>query len=140
MKRQMLSLVGVLALLLVGASANAQTIKVKASVPFDFIVNGQTLPAGQYTVDSFGVMDGKTLMLRNGDAKQNLIVQAISTESLKPSEKTKLVFHRYADRYFLAEVWVEGNDLGHQIAKSSREKELAMDYAVEHVVVLAQLH
>jgi hypothetical protein len=139
MKRQMLSLVGVLALLLVGASAYAQNIKVKATVPFDFIVNGKTLPAGEYTIASFGSVDGRTLMVRSGDLDKQMLVRANSSESLKVSDKTKLVFHRYDQRYFLSEIWVAGNDRGHQIPRGGREKELALDYPVQDVVVLAQV-
>jgi len=54
MKRQMLTLVGVLGMLLAAGSASAQTIKVKADVPFNFIINKATLPAGEYTLMSVG--------------------------------------------------------------------------------------
>ena len=45
MKRKMLTLVGTLSLFLAAVSAHAQTIKVKGTIPFDFIVNRATLPA-----------------------------------------------------------------------------------------------
>jgi len=117
----------VLALMMVGESV-AQSIRVKADVPFEFIVNGSTLPPGQYTIQSFGTADGKTLLLRNADKKENATVNSINVESGKTAPETKLVFHRYGDRYFLSQVWVEGNNLGRALPKGHREAELARDY------------
>lgn len=121
------TLVFVLALMMVGESM-AQTIRMKADVPFEFIVNGSTLPPGQYTIQSFGTADGKTLLLRGSDKNENATVNAIDVESMKSARETKLIFHRYGNRYFLSQVWVAGNERGHELPKSHRESELARDY------------
>lgn len=130
----------VLALMMAGESL-AQTIRMKADVPFEFIVNGSTLPPGQYTVQSFGAMDGKTLLVRNAEMNQNATVNAIGLESKTTAKATKLVFHRYGDRYFLAQVWIAGNERGHALPKSHREAELAKDYSntFQEVDVIAAL-
>ena len=116
-----------LALMMVGESM-AQTIRMKANVPFDFIVNGSSLPAGEYTIQSFGAIDGKTLRLGNVGNHQGALVNTVGMETAKASRQTKLIFHRYGDRYFLAQVWVEGSDQGRQLPMSHRESELAKDY------------
>ncbi len=121
------TLVFVLALMMVGESM-AQTIRMKADVPFEFIVNGSTLPPGQYTIQSFGIADGRTLMLRSSDRNEKATVNSISVESMEAAPETKLIFHRYGNRYFLSQVWVAGNDRGHELPKSHRESELARDY------------
>lgn len=121
------TLVFVLALMMVGESM-AQTIRMKADVPFEFIVNGSTLPPGQYTIQSFGTADGKTLLLRNSDQNENATVNAINVESRKSAPETRLIFHRYGNRYFLSQIWIEGNDRGHELPRSHRESELARDY------------
>ncbi len=121
------TLLVVLALMMVGESV-AQTIRLKADVPFEFIVNGSTLPPGQYTIQSFGTADGKTLLVRNANKNENAMVNSINVESRESASETKLIFHRYGDRYFLAQVWVEGNERGHEMPKSHRESELARDY------------
>ena len=41
-----------------------------------------------------------------------------------PTDKGKLVFHRYGDQYFLSEVWPAGATTGRVIAKSRAESEL----------------
>jgi hypothetical protein len=141
MKRKVLTLAGALVLLLAAGSAFAQTIHVRGTIPFDFIVNKETLPAGQYTIDSVGLMsDGRTVAIRAADAKATAMINANSVQSSKPSAKTKLVFVRYGDRYFLSQVWLEGSTWGHQFPKSRREAELARDYEPQQTVVLAELH
>ena len=55
MKRQAFSLVSLLSLLLVAGSAIAQTVHVRANIPFNFAVGSKTLPAGTYDV---GTIDG----------------------------------------------------------------------------------
>ncbi len=139
MKRQMLTLVGVLGMLLAAGSASAQTIKVKADVPFNFIINKATLPAGEYTLMSVGSESGRTLSIRSADKQNQALVLANHVESRTACDKTKLIFNRYGDRYFLSQVWVAGNDSGHQLPRSSRETEVAMDYTPQQVVVLADL-
>ena len=120
-------LVTMLAMMMVGESM-AQTIRMKANVPFDFIVNGSNLPAGEYTIQSFGAIDGKTLRVGNVGTHQGALANTIGMESAKAPSQTKLIFHRYGDRYFLAQVWVAGSDRGNVLPMSHRESELAKDY------------
>ena len=139
MKRQVLTLVGVLSLLLAAGSAFAQTIKVRADVPFKFIINKETLPAGQYTIESFGSLDGRTLSIRSADMNAKAMVRANSVQSRQAAEETKLVFQRYGDRYFLSQIWVAGRKLGHQLPKSARETELARDSRPQETIIAALL-
>jgi hypothetical protein len=134
------ALLVLLGLMMVGDSV-AQTIRMKADVPFEFIVNGSTLPPGQYSVQSFGTADGKTLLVRNAGMNRNATVNSIGVESRDAAAQTKLVFHRYGNRYFLAQVWIAGNDHGNQLPKSHREAELAKDYSntFQEVDVVAEL-
>ncbi|SRR5258708_27589110 len=128
MKLHGFALVALLAVFMVGDSV-AQTIRMKAAVPFEFIVNGSTLPAGQYTIQSFGTADGRTLLVRNTDADQKATINGIGMESLNAVKETKLVFHRYGNRYFLAQVWIAGSQGGQEFPRSHRESELAKDYS-----------
>lgn len=137
MKKQLLALVGV-SLLLATVSAYAQTISVRANVPFSFIANRDDMPAGEYTIQTLGL--GQNLLIRNADAKSRTIVNANRCESLEASKRTRLVFHKYGDRYFLAQVWVEGSNSGREFFKSHRETEVARDFSMQEVVLTASLH
>jgi hypothetical protein len=139
MKRQVLTLIGVLSLVLAAGSALAQTISMRADIPFKFVINKQALPAGQYSIRTLPGSSGRTLMIRSDDSKAATMVNSNSVLSLKRPDQTKLVFRRYGDRYFLSQVWVAGEGWGHQLPKSGRETEVALDYTPQEVVVMAEL-
>jgi hypothetical protein len=140
MRRQVLTLIGVLSLVLLAAgSAVAKTLNIRAGIPFKFVINKQTLPSGQYSITTLAASNGRTLMIRSNDSRVATIVNSNSTQSLNPSKQTKLVFRRYGDRYFLSQVWVAGEALGHQLPKSGRETEVALNNAPQEVVVMAEL-
>jgi hypothetical protein len=129
MKRQTFSLVSLLSLLLVAGSAIAQTVHVRANIPFNFAVGSKTLPAGTYDVGTIDGRDSKMLLLQGRDGNSSMIVGSNAAENFKPADKTKLVFNQYGSRYFLSEIWVNGATRGRQLPKTSREKELAKDWA-----------
>jgi hypothetical protein len=143
MKRQTVSLISLLGLLLMAGSAVAQSIHVSVSVPFNFAVGSKTLPAGTYDVSTIGGSDAQTLLLRAQDGSSSMMVRSNAAESLNAADKSKLVFNRYRDQYFLAEIWEAGGIRGHHLPKTSREKELAKELAQdvtrERVEVVATL-
>ena len=120
--------------LLMTAAASAQTVHMRVNVPFNFIVAGATLPAGAYDIQSFGTEE-KVLAIHKLNSSVGILTISNSCESLNSSSSTKLVFHRYGDRYFLAELWVQGQKLGHQVTPADRETEVAMDFPRDEVVL-----
>ena len=140
MKKQIANLLGVLSLLLVAACASAQTVA-KVNLPFGFVVNKATLPAGAYTVDVVSnTSSTRILALRSRDARIGMLPMGNNATSTKPSENSRLVFHRYGDQYFLSQIWIAGEASGHEFPISSREAELAMNQRPsEDVIVLASL-
>jgi len=129
MKRQAFSLVSLLSLLLVTGSAIAQTVNVYAKIPFNFAVGRKTLPAGPYDVGTIDNGDSKMLLVQFRNGSSAVVVASNAAANLKPADKTKLVFTRYGNRYFLSQIWVNGETSGRQLPKTSREKELARDVA-----------
>ena len=122
--------------LLVTTAASAQTIKVNANVPFDFIVNGATMPAGEYSVESLDSY-GKVLVIGNLTSGAKSLVVATSCSALESADQTKLIFRRYGNSYFLRQIWVAGNDAGHEIPPTARERELAKDLSMKEVALMA---
>jgi hypothetical protein len=103
---------------------------VRANVPFDFIVGDKTLPAGKITAMGVSAADGGPLSITNLDKGQ----QAFRIGRRMPgvddrSDRAKLVFHRYGDRYYLAEVWIPGTNAW-QVIKSKSEKTLEREARV----------
>jgi hypothetical protein len=134
--KKTLTLFAVALALLVTTAASAQTIRLKAEIPFGFIVNGATLPAGEYFVTSVDVR-GEVLSISDLNSHHNNLILSNSCTSLKVAPKTKLVFHRYGDRYFLNQIWIAGNDSGRELPTSRREKEVARDFSMQEVLLVA---
>lgn len=122
----MVMLVVALALVTAVASANGQSQQARVTVPFDFVVGNQTLATGQYDVATInGAAD--CLSFRNTAIKDSATRLTVPLDG--KSRTAKLVFHRYGQTYFLAEVWTGNADHGRQLLKSRQEmlmeKELA---------------
>ena len=111
------------------ATANGQTgNKVIAQVPFEFIVGDKTLAAGEYSVRAVNSA-GDALIIRSADAKGQAIRLSSTTEAEKNKAYARLVFHRYGDRYFLSQVWSQGESTGHELLKGRQERSIERELA-----------
>ena len=71
-----------------------------STVPFEFVVGNQTLPAGTYTISEIS-MGGKILLrLRSNDGK-SLFVLPVTTDTFVVRPGGRLVFDHAGSRYFL---------------------------------------
>ena len=118
----MLVLVVTLALAMAVVSANGQSTanKVVANVPFEFSVGYKALPAGTYSVQSI-VSAGDGLLIQSTDGKISALRLSEATRRIKEKPQARLVFHRYGERYFLAEVWSGLDNSGRQLLRSQEE-------------------
>lgn len=119
MKKQAATL---LTLMLAGLTGlvNAQTSAIKAQVPFGFVANGKTMPAGECLIAV--LVNGGTLLAIKSGTRQVFAVP-IADQLWNPSKKTALVFRRYGDRYFLAGIKQAGR-IGYELPPSKLEREL----------------
>ena len=119
------SLFGTLAV----ASAQAQfDEKIGVEVPFNFQIAADNLPAGDYLIEPISFGGAQLyfrLLLSSKDGQTRKIVPTLPIQSATIQEKSKLIFNRYGNQYFLAEVWVAGSDIGREFRRSSAEKRLA---------------
>jgi hypothetical protein len=135
-KKNLLSLAMSLALLM-STAAQAQSTHLKVTVPFEFTAGTVLLPAGEYEVKTVGPSGGPLLSIRSLNSDKGLYIGSNSCESLNPVADSKLVFHRYGEQYFLAEVWTRHSSVGHQMQVNSRQTELAKNHAKDEVVLIA---
>lgn len=109
----------------IGVNAQAQTTstqKVLANIPFSFNVGKVSLPAGKYTITVLNPSsDRKALQIRSADGRSSAIVLTNGVMG-KISDEAKLVFDRYGDRYFFAQVRMAGDATALVAIKSSTEK------------------
>lgn len=121
---------GLLALSL-AATAQAQLpgVPIRANIPFDFIVRGKTLPAGNYEIQRIADEPG-SLLLRNVNYKHDHIVfETESMEGRRIPNHNVLVFNRYGDEYFLSEVVTAGEQTGRELAPTHAERNLRREMA-----------
>lgn len=116
---------------------------VRANVPFDFTVGNKTFQAGKIIARGGAASHAGPLSISNMDKGQHEFRVARKLPSAGPSDRAKLIFRRYGNQYFLAEVWIRSNS-GWEIAKSrseraiEREMRQARNSKPELVTVLAE--
>jgi len=122
----MLVLIVTLALATAVVSANGQSTanKVVANVPFEFSVGYKAMPSGTYSVQSI-VSAGDGLLIQSTDGKISALRLSEATQPIKEKSQARLIFHRYGERYFLAEVWNGIDNTGRQLTKSQEERAIA---------------
>ena len=136
MKRNLLSIALSLPLFL-SAVVHAQTTQPKVTVPFDFIAGETALPAGDYDVHSIDAWGGKALSIHSVTLNAGTLVLSNSSQSAKISDRNTLVFYRYGQKYFLAEVWTVNTLIGRKMPLDLRQTELARKQQKSEVVLMA---
>jgi hypothetical protein len=126
----------ILAVLLAATAVRAQETKVRANIPFDFIVGDRAYPAGQYSLNS---LPGNDAVIRiDGDPEVPTVhLLSNSCQSANPSKETKLIFRRMGENYFLYQVWLAGNIDGREFLKSRTEVLLAKNHEKPETVIVA---
>jgi len=133
MKRTMMKVTVALALAVtLGiATAYAQTnANLRADVPFKFMVGKTAIPAGNCEVV---VSTQVARVTCTGDEAGIVGIPGRADAT----GKAKMVFHKYGDQYFLAEVWTESKGL--ILAESPAEKEMRARAGTQKFTTLAVL-
>ena len=116
--------------------AQAQSKKLlRANIPFQFELNGKTQAAGTYEVlqvgaNQFAIRDKATSMTV-------MLGSASSVINLLPAESGKLVFHKYGNRMFLAQIWRPEESLGVQLTSTRGEKDAAKNAEKKQLVAVS---
>jgi hypothetical protein len=121
------------------APVSAQSATLRASVPFDFIVGGRTMPAGDYLVGASG--SSAIVQVRNTSKDIAPAVAMSNVVSGSQDSEVFLRFRRYGGDYFLAELWDGVTAAGRSIPTSRIEQEKANSASIgkpELVMVLAR--
>jgi hypothetical protein len=129
MKKQSLRIFlmfGLLAILAI-SSAHAQTAReMTAKIGFSFTIGDKTFPSGEYRVTRLNpASDKAALMIKSADSRMSRIVLTVPVQSGRTQESAKLVFNRYGEQYFLAQVWTPADNMGLELSRSRAERSLA---------------
>jgi quinol monooxygenase YgiN len=141
MKRHAIAVSIQLGLFLLAAAAPGhaqQPLRVK--IPFDFVADKATLPAGEYIVQPARI-GSSVLIVQRIDSRKAAAAMVMSNpvEATARQRETCLVFRVSGERYFLSEVWTDRASFGRQLGTSPIEKMLAKNEIPHEVIVLANL-
>ena len=90
-------------------AAKAQVIdQVVATIPFEFVVNGKTLPPGTYTVKRVSNDRSAGLVLSSFENRQSAVVLPMEVE-YAPTDKPQLTFETAGDEHFLSQIRTADN-------------------------------
>lgn len=107
-------------------------------IPFNFSVGEKSFPAGKYIIERNRRDSDNVWVIKRQGNVGSAVVLTQPVSSNQTSERTRLVFNRYEDVYFLAEFWTPGSNTGRQVNISDREKSLDKTLAekrVQHVLI-----
>ena len=125
MKKQILNIVVTLSIvttLTLSALANLGS-NIRVTIPFAFYVNGVTMPAGSYDINSLSTRG--VMSIRNRERTKAASFRIQQEMSNPKIEKSNLLFHRYGQQYFLVEIQDGANGATHELAKSKAERAAA---------------
>jgi hypothetical protein len=135
MKKYILSASAMFVLMLTMAVVNIQAQSqnpLTANIPFDFQIGDKRLPAGEYQIRVVNQSSDKTaLLVKSADGKVARMVLTQLVQSSKAQEKASMVFNRYGDQYFLAQVWTAADNFGLALTKSRAERSMERELAME---------
>jgi hypothetical protein len=123
------------ALTIYPSKAQAQIVgDLEVNIPFQFCAGNAKLPAGEYRIHMLDDSDLTVMEISSADGSTSAFFQVDSAEAKSTPNKSELIFNQYGNRYFLANLFEEGNPNGSQLVESRYEK-MAGQEAIE-----AQVH
>jgi hypothetical protein len=108
----------------VNQTAKAQSLAygLRVTIPFDFKVGDKSFTAGQYTVNR-AQQDDSVIKISSWEGKVNALRPTVAVTIRKTRNRATLVFNRYGDQYYLAQVWPAGASTGRALPVSRSERD-----------------
>jgi hypothetical protein len=119
----------------------AQSIRLTANIPFEFVTGTQTLPAGDYVVDTTANNGAVRVWNQETHDASTVLANPRNEPFIKANAEVKLVFNHYGNQYFLARIWDGTSGTGRDIPMGKAERalsETAVSRAPETLVILAR--
>jgi hypothetical protein len=108
---------------LVCTALQAQSVDMRATIPFAFHAGPRLMPAGEYMIAGAGPW--VALRAEGGSAPAVAIVLTNNATGADSSRNSRVEFHRYGNEYFLSKIWNSFSREELQVPPVAREKELA---------------
>ena len=130
------AVLAVLGALVVPVAARAQAA-VQANIPFEFAAGDSILPPGSYQFESSSHVGMLTIWSIDQNTRRLLMANR-AYRSGRGDRTGKVVFNKYGDRYFLAEVWSLGEESGRRVPKTRQEREASRTAKAQPFMVAAR--
>ena len=109
--------------------------KIKTTIPFNFVVGNKELKAGDYVIES--LLGNNALRFRSEDGDVQIIF-TVPIETNRTGDHERMLFHHDGDQYFLSQVWLSGDENGHELIPGAQEKKAATNRSTGDQVVAGQ--
>jgi hypothetical protein len=133
MKKQIVLAVVVMVMAVAAMAQTSPSFSMRADVPFNFIVNNDTMPAGEYVVQLPSANPGPMMVRQAKGIKGELILQVPVTD--KWQGHAQLVFHNVNGAYYLVEI--SDPRFGTQRVSQGKRYQEAIKVASAKTVVIA---
>lgn len=127
-------------LVLTGITVNAQEIRIRGNIPFDFKVGNVDLKAGTYEVSK---MNGTSpvFVVRDQALKSATLRLASPDIRTEGAKETVLIFNRYRESggetsTFLSQIWVAGDTTGFKLYKHQAERDAERRVARRDIITI----
>jgi hypothetical protein len=99
--RFLIALIGVAGL---GTAAKGQAVdQIVVNIPYEFVVAGNTLPAGTYQVNRLSNIHPEVLILSSFESRAGLMVRSTEVESTR-ADKPEVSFEQIDGQHFLSKI------------------------------------
>jgi|HubBroStandDraft_1064217.scaffolds.fasta_scaffold249972_1 hypothetical protein len=113
----------VFAALIFPNQAQAQIVgRMEADIPFQFYAGSKELPPGRYDIRRVEATDLTVMEISSADGSTSALFMIQAEQAHSRPDKSVLIFNRYGNVYFLAQMFAEGESTGSQLVKSRYEK------------------
>jgi hypothetical protein len=107
-------------------------IQLSANIPFDFYIEDQLLPAGEYNFE----MGGNAIIIRSKDGKGIRLLSALNGENINKAEDF-LQFNQYGEKRFLTSLAAGSSKALVKITETEREVKAQFEKA-QKVILTAR--
>ena len=121
------------------APLGAQTLRVTAGIPFEFMVAGRSMPAGDYTFGNLGSNGAGAIKVLGDNSSLVLLGNGTVASQKERTGPALLIFHRYSGQYFLSCIVDGSRNFVVELPTSRSEMELSKTASLEKFETVAVL-
>lgn len=112
----LLGLLGVLAVV----PAFAESDEIQVTIPFQFTVGSQAMPAGRYVIQPVDVYDSSLFVIHNVRTAQEAIFLTEHVNRRPADRRTDVAFRQMDGKDYLTRIWMNVYDFDYRVLSTPR--------------------